>query len=339
MRKLSQRLIRVGLWCVGLFLLGILLHQVGFDQVSEHIARLGWQIVPVLAIAVSWHVTNTFAWQACFDRDEPYRPGFWRLFYTKLSGEAVGNVSPASHVGSELAKAYMLRSKMSVTKGLPSVVVNKTIEMLSGLVFAFTGTLLAFQSFPIQPEIRTALLVALGVTGLGVGVAVSRQRRNTFGWLLDFLNRQGITFLEKRREKIEETDRNIAQFYRRNPRGFLISLGFHGISWFLGAFEVYYILGILGESLTFSAAYLLTSLSLIISTAFFFIPSGVGVFEGGHVFLFHLLGLDPGLGLAVGLLRRLRKVFWVVVGFALMLAASRISRQTSGRRSEGDSGT
>ena len=50
---------------------------------------------------------------------------------------------------------------------------------------------------------------------------------------------------------------------------------------------------------------------------------GVGVFEGGHVFLFHLLGLDSGLGLAVGLLRRLRKVFWVVVGFFLILVSSR----------------
>lgn len=315
---------RVLLWGVGLILLGVLIQQVGVDQVKSHIAQLGWRIVPVFAIALSWHISNTFAWQACFDRDEPERPGFWRLFVTKLSGEAVGNVSPASHVGSELAKAYMLRSRMSVTKGLPSVVVNKSIEVLSGLVFAFTGTLLAFQAFPIEPRIRNGLLAALGVTGLLVAVAFARQRQNTFGWFLNLLRRVGITFLEKRREKIEETDRNIAAFYARNPRGFLISLGFHVLSWFLGAYEVYYILGILGEDLSFSTAYLLTSLSLIINTAFFFIPSGVGVFEGGHVFLFHLLGLDPGLGLAVGLLRRIRKVFWVIVGFLMMVIKSRL---------------
>jgi glycosyltransferase 2 family protein len=319
---------RVLLWGVGLALLGVLVYQVGIDQVREHILQLGWRIVPVFGIALTWHVSNTLAWQACFDRDEPDRPGFWRLFGTKLSGEAIGNVSPASHVGSELAKAYMLRNKMSVTKGLPSVVVNKTIEVMSGLVFAFTGTLLAFQAFPIEPQIRTGLLAALGVTGIAIAVAVSRQRRNTFGWFLNFLNRVGITVLEKRREKIEETDRNIASFYKRNPRGFLVSLGFHVLSWFLGAYEVYYILGILGESLTFSTAYLLTSLSLIINTAFFFIPSGVGVFEGGHVFLFHLLGLDPGLGLAVALLRRIRKVFWVLIGFGLIVVTSRLSSRS-----------
>jgi uncharacterized protein (TIRG00374 family) len=304
--------------------LGILVHQVGLELVCEHITKLGWRIVPVFGIAFSWHVSNTFAWQACFDKDDPTRPGFWRLFKTKLSGEAIGNVSPASHIGSELAKAYMLRRRMSVTKGLPSVVVNKTIEVVSGLVFAFTGTLLAFQVFPIEPEIRTGLLAALAVTGAGIGIAVARQRRNTFGWLLDLLKRLKITFLEKRREKIQEIDRNIAAFYRQNPKGFLISLGFHVLSWFLGAFEVYYILGILGKPLTFSTAYLLTSLSMIINTAFFFIPSGVGVFEGGHVFLFHLLGLDSGLGLAVGLLRRIRKVFWVVVGFLVLIISARI---------------
>ena len=326
---MKRKIGRIVLWAVGLCLLAVLVQQVGIDQVRDRIAELGWRIVPVFAIALSWHLSNTFAWQACFDREEPDRPGFWRLFVTKLSGEAIGNVSPASHVGSELAKAYMLRSRMSVTKGLPSVVVNKTIEVISGLAFAFAGTLLAFQAFPIEPHIRTGLLAALAVTGAAIGVGVIRQRRNTFGWFLDLLNRVGLTFLEKRREKVEETDRNIAAFYARNPRGFLVSFGFHVLSWFLGAFEVYYILGILGESLTFSTAYLLTSLSLIINTAFFFIPSGVGVFEGGHVFLFHLLGLDPGLGLAVGLLRRIRKVFWVATGFFLLVLTSRFAPSRS----------
>ena len=321
---LAKRLSRALLWSVGLLLLVILVHQVGLDRVWEHITRLKWRIVPVFAIALTWHVSNTFAWQACFDKEDPDRPGFWRLLKTKLSGEAIGNVSLASHVGSEIAKAYMLRSRIPVTKGLPSVVVNKTIEVVSGLVFAFTGTLLAFQAFLIEPEIRAGLLAALAVTGLGIGIVVARQRQNTLGWVLDLLKRMKITFLESRREEIEETDRNIAAFYLRNPKGFLISLGFHVLSWFLGAFEVYYILGILGKPLTFSTAYLLTSLSMIINTAFFFIPSGVGVFEGGHVFLFHLLGLDSGLGLAVGLLRRIRKVFWVVVGFIIMIISARI---------------
>jgi uncharacterized membrane protein YbhN (UPF0104 family) len=63
---------------------------------------------------------------------------------------------------------------------------------------------------------------------------------------------------------------------------------------------------------------------MIINTAFFFIPSGVGVFEGGHVFMFHLLGLDSGLGLAVGLLRRIRKVLWVLIGFLMLAISARI---------------
>jgi uncharacterized membrane protein YbhN (UPF0104 family) len=76
---------------------------------------------------------------------------------------------------------------------------------------------------------------------------------------------------------------------------------------------------LLGYPVSFVAAFLLTSLSLVINSAFFFIPSGVGVFEGGHVFLFHLLGLDPGLGLGVGIIRRIRKVFWILMGFLVLL--------------------
>lgn len=299
--------------------LGGLVFQVGTETVLGHLQALGWRIVPVLGIAISWHVSNTFAWQACFDNRRTERPGFWRLLYIKLAGEAVGNVTPASLVGGELAKVYLLRRRLSATLGLPSLVVNKTIEFMTGVLFAVAGTALAFHTFDLTENIRFGLVAAVCASALGVGIVYFKQRRNTFGWFLDVLKRLRITALEKRREQIQETDRNIAEFYGRNPGGFATSFGLHGLSWILGTFELCYILFVLDAPFTFGTAFLLASLSALINTAFFFVPSGVGVFEGGHVFLFHLLGLDPALGLMVGLLRRVRKIFWVVVGFALML--------------------
>jgi uncharacterized protein (TIRG00374 family) len=306
------------LWVIGLLLLGGLVVELGLDLVFERLQTLGWNVIPVVSIAILWHTSNTLAWRACFDKDDPDRPGFWQLAYTKLAGEAVGNVTPASHLGSELAKVYMLRPKMSATRGLPSLVVNKTIELITGLFFAMCGTILAFRLFEIDERVRLGLVVALGISSVGIGLAFLGQRRKTFEWFLDLLLRLRITFLEKRRAQIQETDQNIAAFYRRNPRGFAESFILHGFSWIFGSFEIYYILTILNEPLTFTTALLLASLSSIITAAFFFVPSGLGVFEGGHAILFHLLGLDPVLGLSVGLIRRIRKIFWVIVGFGLM---------------------
>ena len=100
--------------------------------------------------------------------------------YTKLAGEAVGNVTPASHLSGELAKVYILRPKMSATRGLPSLVVNKTIELISGLLFALVGTILAFKYFEIDERVRVGLILALSVSAVGIGIAFLGQRRNTF---------------------------------------------------------------------------------------------------------------------------------------------------------------
>ena len=86
---------------------------------------------------------------------------FGRFFCTKLSGEAIGNVTPASHVGGEVAKAYMLRDRVSVTQGVPSLVINKTVELVSGLVFALVGTGLAVGMFPLSVEVQIGLGAAL----------------------------------------------------------------------------------------------------------------------------------------------------------------------------------
>lgn len=313
---------RIALWAMGLGLLGVLFYQVGPGAVWTYVQVMGWGYAPVLLIALGWNVTNTWAWAACFDPAQ-LRPGFWALFQTKLAGEAVGNVTPASHVGGEVAKAYMLRDRISMTQGVPTLVVNKTIEMISGLVFAVTGAALVLWQFSLPREVQIGLGAALLVGAVGIGAAVVSQRQRAFVGFLNVLKRLRLTFLEPRRAKFEEIDQAIADFYSQNKKGFWICMILHVISWILGAVEVYVILYWLDQPASFASAYLLTSLSLIINTAFFFIPSGVGVFEGGHVFLFHLLKWGPDLGLGVGLIRRIRRIFWIALGFVLIAIKKR----------------
>lgn len=323
---------KVVFWIVGLALLAWLVHNVGIEEAWEQVQLLGWGYLPILLIALAWHISNTWAWAACFDPEKP-RPSIWALFRTKMSGEAVGNVTPASHVGGEVAKAYMLRDKISVTQGVPSLVVNKTIEMISGLVYALMGAGVAVWQFNLPREVELAFAAALILGSLAIVAAFLSQRQNTFGWLVNLLGRLRLNFLESRREKFVEMDRTIAAFYRKNRKGFGWCLGLHILSWILGTLEIHAILTLLGQPQPLVSSFLLMSLSLIINTAFFFIPSGVGVFESGHVFLFQLLGLGPELGLGVALIRRLRKVFWVGFGFILMISQPKKAPNPSQDRS------
>lgn len=314
-------------WILGFFLLGFLFHKVGADKIWKNLHLMGWGFIPVLGISLLWNLCNTWAWAVCFHQGD--RPSFFRLLWTKLCAEAIGNITPISHLGGEVAKVYMLRRQIGVLVGLPSLVVNKTIEMVSGLGFVFVGAVIAFEKISMPEEMRMGILIVLLAGGLGMAGIVLKQRKNTFGWLFDILEKFQLSFLEGKRGKVEELDKNIAAFYKQNRNGFLVSLSLHTFSWVLSIVEIFVILWILDESISMFSAFLLSSLSVVINSAFFFVPSGVGVFEGGHMFLFHLLGLNAGLGLGVGIIRRIRKLFWIGIGFLMLVFKVPLIRQFS----------
>ena len=70
-------------------------------------------------------------------------------------------------------------------------------------------------------------------------------------------------------------------------------------------------------------AFLITSLTVIINSLFFFMPSNIGVLEGGQVFLLTTLGLNPAIGLSLGIAKRMRKTFWIFVGWLFLTHLSR----------------
>ena len=98
---------------------------------------------------------------------------------------------------------------------------------------------------------------------------------------------------------------------------------FHACGGLMGACETWVILRSLGEGVDFEIAFLITSLTVIINSLFFFMPSNIGVLEGGQVFLFLTLGLNPTVGLSLGIVKRMRKILWISVGWLFLTHLSR----------------
>ena len=144
------------------------------------------------------------------------------------------------------------------------------------------------------------------------------------------------------RVKAERIDANISRFYRDHKARFALAMLFHAAGWLLGACETFVILRALEPETGFGVAFLITSLTVIINGLFFFMPSSIGVLEGGQVFLFMTLGLDPAMGLSLGIAKRMRKVIWISVGWLLLTRMSRevgVGRQGDARLPDtGDAG-
>jgi uncharacterized protein (TIRG00374 family) len=118
-------------------------------------------------------------------------------------------------------------------------------------------------------------------------------------------------------EKIVRMDERIASFYRQNKRRFAASLMLHFAGKILNAFEFYLVFLYLGFEIGFVYALCINSLSIIINTLFIFVPGHWGIAEGGQAFIFLTLGLNPADGISVGVIRRVRHIFFTLIGLAL----------------------
>ncbi len=90
----------------------------------------------------------------------------------------------------------------------------------------------------------------------------------------------------------------------------------HAAGWLLGAAEIWIVLACIGVEASLTEVLVLESLSQAIKSAAFPVPSGLGVQEGGFVFVGALFGLDAGLAIALSLAKRVPDV---VLGLPALL--------------------
>lgn len=105
--------------------------------------------------------------------------------------------------------------------------------------------------------------------------------------------------------------------WARDRRGHLAqSVALHALAWGLGAAEIWIVLACIGVEASLTEVLVLESLSQAIKSAAFPVPSGLGVQEGGFVFVGALFGLDADIAIALSLAKRVPDV---VLGLPALL--------------------
>lgn len=322
-----MRVIRFLLPGLGLLLLGGLVGALGVDEILHNLAVMRWAFLHVVLLALAWHVTNSLAWSCAFPADG-FRPRLPLLFMCKLAGEAVNQLTPLANLGGEPLKAFLLRRQSPVSRGLASVVVNKAAQVFTGLLFTAAG--LGLVTYHWEVPLAVPMPVRAGLTLLLLAAVLLtwsayRSHRRMFSALLVLARRCGLGLerIERLRARAAGIDHHISRFFRQHKGRFGLVLLFHACGWLLGACETFVILRALGAGIDFEIAFLIASLTVVINGLFFFMPSNIGVLEGGQVFLFLTLGLDPAAGLSLGIVKRMRKLLWISVGWLFLTHLSR----------------
>ena len=311
------------MFVVGLVLFFFLTKKIGFGLIMENLHELGWvRFIFLVVLALGWYLCYSLAWQHILQRPEKLGRGFVlkHLLSAKLAGEAVNYLTPVGSIGGEPARVFMIRKMVPVSDAVASVVVDKTLHFFSTLVVVVLGVLMAIVALPLTYKTTWTLIISVCfLVGLAV-FAFVKQQYSAVSSFPKLLHRLGIKWkwLEERIPKLEAIDQSIKMSYRKSPRDVFFSLLYHFAGRILGILEIYFILNFIGVPVSLLTSFFLGTLTILMNFAFFFVPSGIGLIEGGQVLVFHLLGLQASTGLSLQVIRRIRQLLYVVIGLALM---------------------
>ena len=104
-----------------------------------------------------------------------------------------------------------------------------------------------------------------------------------------------------------------------------MSFVFNFLGWITRAGETWLILFLLGASVSIITALIVEAFTTGIGFATFFLPTDVGIEEGGAVATFLALGLGGATGLSLAMVRRVREVAWTALGLSLLAGSRRRS--------------
>jgi putative membrane protein len=312
----------------GVVLFLVLVYRLGPSAVWGNLHLIGWGFVVMLAQEGLSYLLNTTGWRFAFP---PPRPAvrFRQLLAARLAGEAINNLTPTATIGGEVVRGRMLEGVVEPSSAWASVAIAKLMQTLAQMGFVFLGLLVVVRDTPLPAGFAHGLLIGLTVLSSGLFAAILMQRRGMFTAAARLAARLGIRIPERLGEQLHRLDAEIARFYAAPGAFALSALGFF-IAWCMGVVEVYVVLHFLQVGASVSRAVTIEVLSVALDALIFFVPAKAGTQEGGKVLIFHLLGLDPAKGLALGIARRLRELSWSIVGL-VVLARHHARRRTAPR--------
>ena len=314
-------MIRLVFLAAGVVVLGGLLWHIGLFRIWETVERVGpVAFCMILAPFLVVYLLDTYGWSLTLG---PWakRVGYVRLFMVRMAGEAINATTPTAMLGGEPMKAYLLtRYEVPMVEGLASVVTAKTIMTLAQILYMVLGLSATLWLVGGTGYNVLVAFVSVGLLGFGVFLFLVVQRYGIGRGLLTVADTCRIRSqrLEVYRPRLLELDRTIRTFYGQRRRTFFLSMGVHFTAWLTELFEVYAILYFLGAEVGWLSSLSIAAMTALIKGSVSFVPGGLGVQEGGYLVFLMALGYGEVTGITFAVIRRIREIFWILIGLVFL---------------------
>jgi uncharacterized protein (TIRG00374 family) len=316
-----MRRVTLILLAVALLFLFLMLKQVGWSQLGFYLQHMGYYWLLILVpygvmnflVAVSWKILLAPGGAS---------PTITRLYFLRLAGESLNQLTPSASLGGEPFKAFRLHAGgVPWQESTASLVIQKGLMVLSLALYIFAS--LAVYPFIMHVKSSQFAVFVLGAIVLGGSgaVFVRVQRGNPCAAGIRLMKRFGLcpAVLSSMEAEFTELDLYLAGFYRAYPMHISLVFVLLLLNWFMQAVEVYLIFTLLGHPVGWGLALCLDGLAMLFTSLGFLIPVSLGVQDCGNMLLSLGFRLGATLGAAFSIIRRIREAFWLLLG--LLVAA------------------
>ena len=320
----------VGLFCYFVW-------SVGINEILSNIEKFGVAGFLVILVIYFFRICiRAAAWKlSVYD---PYSLSLRHTIPAVIIGEAMSSMIPLGILISGTAKAVSVRKRVPLVVGLSSVATENLFYSFTTSVFLMLGALAFLRNFQLDDGWRLSIDILIGVLFvlLIAGVVMVIKQWHFASETCEILYRSGFArgLLEHGRSEVRLFENLIYGFYRRHPERFLPICALEAAFHLLGILEVWFILSRLTEASTLLNAFLLETVSRLITIVFKLVPFLIGVDEAGSQFVAETVAAGAVVGVTLAIIRKGRILFWTSVGLALIVKRG-LSIREIGRRTVG----
>jgi len=312
---------------LGVLALGIMIYKIGLGNIWHDIKQTGWWFVPIIGL---WAIIYLFNTVSCYliiqdGSPEAKEVGFFKLYKLIISGFAINYITPFGLMGGEPYKIIELQPTLGIQKATSSVLLTTMMHFVSHFIFWMVSIpLLLFLVPVLSNTVALGMIVSSATSFLLLFWAYRVYTRGgvnralILGSRLPFIGKRIRAYRLQNQDKIDQMDTLIADLYNNRKKDFILSLSLELFSRFFICIEVVLMMQAVGWPVTFGQSVLIEAIQTLVGNLLFFMPMQMGSREGGMMMVYGFLSIPLAYGVFVSLCKRIREIFWTLVGILLI---------------------
>lgn len=320
------KLIRDLFFVIGVLIVSWMVYSVGVDTIWDNIKETGWWFFAIVGIWAVVYFFNGLAFHVILrGENEIGKVSFFRKVKLIITGFAINSMTPIGLLGGEPYKIIELKHNLGVDHATSGVLLSTMMHFLAHFIFWMASVPIFIFVVPVIPltikiilwgVVLGALLLiywAFSVFRKGLinqGIRVASQ--------IPFVKKKVRKYTIEHAERVIVMDSLMVELFTNRKKDFFLALSFEIIARFLSCIEIMFMAIPIGYHLSFFQCVIIAAFSSLFANILFFSPMQLGTREGGFGIAFSMLTIPLGVGVYVGLITRIREMFWISIGVILM---------------------